>query len=50
MDIISFLEIDGKPSAQPVPTRDSPTLALLRDKYLNVHRGSLETNTIAGST
>jgi len=48
MDIISFLEFDGKPPTQPVPIRDSPTLTLLRDEYLNVHRSSLEANTIAG--
>ena len=39
-DIIAFLKFDGKPPSQPVPTRDAPTVRLLRDEYLNVHRGS----------
>jgi hypothetical protein len=49
MDIISYLEFDGKPAAQPVQARDSPTLGLLRDEYLNVHPGSLDANTVAGT-
>jgi integrase len=48
MDIISFLEFDGKPPAPTVTPRDAPTLKLLRDEYLRVHRGSLEPNTITG--
>jgi hypothetical protein len=31
MDIIAFLEFDGKPPVQPVAMRDAPTLGLLRD-------------------
>lgn len=48
MDIIAFLEFDGKPPVEPVPSPGTPTLKLLRDEYLNVHRGSLEANTIIG--
>lgn len=48
MDIVSFLQFDGKPPEQAPAPRDAPTLKTLRDRYLEVHRGSLEQNTIAG--
>jgi len=48
MDIVTFLEFDGKPPQEIPATRDDPTLKLLRDEYLRVHRGSLEETTING--
>ena len=48
MDIIAFLEFDGKPPVQPVASRGAPTLKFLRDEYLRVHRGSLEASTVSG--
>ena len=48
MDIVAFLEFDGKPPEE-VPDKDSVTLSGLRDSYLKTHRnGSLEESTLVG--
>jgi hypothetical protein len=36
MDIVSFLQFDGKAS-EPAVQRDAVTLKLLREEYLKVH-------------
>lgn len=47
MDIVSFLQFDGKPPEQAAP-RDAVTLKFLRDEYLKVHTSSLETTNTHG--
>ncbi len=48
MDIVTFLEFDGKSPEEIPATKNDTTLGFLRDQYLNAHRGSLEANTING--
>ena len=48
MDIVTFVEFDGKPPQEQADT-ESLTLAGLRDRYLDTHRnGSLEQATLDG--
>lgn len=47
MDIVTFIEFDGKPPDE-VPDRDSISLKSLKEKYLATHRGSLEQSTLDG--
>ena len=48
MDIVTFLEFDGKPPDEIPITKDDVTLGFLREDYLKAHRGSLEASTING--
>ena len=48
MNIVTFLEFDGKAPEQVPPQREDVTLGKLRDEYLKTHRGSLEDTTIDG--
>jgi integrase len=50
VDIVTFMELDGRPpdDEQAVPKRVPTTLAVLRDRYLETHRGALEATTIDG--
>jgi integrase len=48
VNIITFLRFDGKSPQETPDGRDEVTLGQLRDRYLEVHRGSLEPSTIGG--
>jgi len=48
VDIVTFLQFDGKPAEETPPPRGAVTLGQLRDRYLEVHAGSLEPTTITG--
>ena len=48
MDIVTFLEFDGKTPDEIPITKNDVTLGFLREDYLKAHRGSLEANTING--
>ena len=48
MDIVAFIEFDGKPPHETA-ARDCLTLGALRDRYLETHQnGSLEQSTLDG--
>ena len=49
-DIVTFVKDDGTIPASPtsLPTPDAPTLASLRDRYLETHEASLEHHTLRG--
>lgn len=48
MDVVTFIQFDGK-SPEDAPVRGKTvTLGALRDHYLRVHEGSLEETTIDG--
>jgi integrase len=51
VDIVAFVQYDGKPPASSVgpvdaPSRQSLTLGALRDRYLATHEGAKESNTL----
>jgi integrase len=49
MDIVTFIQFDGKPPPDSPATRDECTLAYLRDSYLDKHsNGTLEQTTLDG--
>jgi integrase len=48
MDIIQFLQSDGKPAADAPLRRDETTLAFLRDAYFKSHDATLERSTVTG--
>jgi integrase len=48
MDIVSFVQFDGKVPEGTPTTKAGATLGSLRDAYLSAHRGSLEETTIDG--
>ncbi|HUY88464.1 MAG TPA: tyrosine-type recombinase/integrase [Pirellulales bacterium] len=48
MDIVEFVQFDGKPAPTDEPLPEKVTLAQLRDKYLATHEASLEPTTIYG--
>ncbi len=43
VDVVEFFRHDGAPPARPAPSRSEPTLAHLRNRYLETHaNGTLE--------
>ena len=50
VDIVTFMELDGRAPEddEAVPKRVPTTLGVLRNRYLETHRGSLEATTING--
>lgn len=48
MDVVTFLQFDGKPPEDAPVNGKTVTLGGLRDHYLRVHEGSLEETTING--
>lgn len=46
MNIVTFLAFDGKPPEETPASREDVTFGVLRDRYLAVHRGSLEDTTV----
>jgi hypothetical protein len=48
VDIVEFVQFDGRPPAREAAAPDLPRLTLtsLRDRYLETHCGSLEVNTL----
>lgn len=50
VDIVTFMEMDGRPleDEEAVPKRVPMTLGVLRERYLDTHRGTLEATTIDG--
>jgi integrase len=48
VDVVQFVQFDGKPPAREATAPDPPhlTIAAFRDRYLETHRGSLESNTL----